>query len=477
MPDKKILIFIPTYNERENVEKLFNEINDLNLNADFLFLDDNSPDGTGEVIDGIAKEHANVNVIHRPRKLGLGSAHIDGINWAYDHRYKTLITMDCDFAHLPKYIDDFIRESKNCDVVVGSRYLSAKSIEGWSLPRKVLTSMGHVLTKRLLNLEYDATGAYRLYRLDKIPRKIFSLIRSNDYSFFFESIYLLHVNRVSIKEVPIILPARNIGHSKLTVKQMFQWGKYLFGLYLLTSFDKSRFDISNGPRRNEASDMGNDNNNWDRYWEKKNNISGSIYDNIAIFYRKYIIKKYLNHFIKKYFRDRSASLLHAGCGSGEVDSDISKIYNVTSLDLSLSALNLNRTINNNAGHLIQGDIFNLPFPDSSFDGVYNLGVMEHFTENDINTILKEFKRVIKSDGKIILFWPPTFGLTVIFLKYVHFVLNRIFGRKSKLHPDEITQIKSKDHIKVIMDRAGLKIVEHSFNIRDMFTYYVVTCTK
>lgn len=243
MMDDKILVFIPTYNELENVEKLFNQIMNLDLNLDFLFVDDNSPDGTGEIIDSLVRKHTNVKVIHRSGKLGIGSAHLDGINWAYENQYKILITMDCDFTHLPKYIPDFIRNSGNHDVIVGSRYLSDKSLEEWSLSRKIITSMGHILTKHLLKMEYDASGAYRLYRLDNIPRDVFSLIRTRDYSFFFESLYIFDLNRLSIKEISISLPARTSGHSKMTLKQMFNWGKYLIHIYLLNLMDKKRMKI------------------------------------------------------------------------------------------------------------------------------------------------------------------------------------------------------------------------------------------
>lgn len=476
MISEKTLVLIPTYNEQENVEKLFNEIINLDSNVDFLFIDDNSPDGTGRTIDRLAKQHTNVNVIHRPKKLGIGSAHMDGINWAYDHHYKVLITMDCDFTHLPKYIPDFIRNSGNYHVVVGSRYLSSKSIEAWSLPRRILTLMAHFLTKHLLKMEYDATGAYRLYRLGKIPQNVFRLIRSSGYSFLFESLYVLHVNRVSIKEISICLPTRNLAHSKMTIKHILQWGKYLIYIFLLTIFNRKRFKMSQDFTQNEDLKTIDNDSGWDEYWSKRSNVGGFVYDSIAALYRKYIFKRSLNHFIRKYFGDGSR-LLHAGCGSGQVDADIAKLYRIISLDSSASALNLNRAITNNGTPLIRGTILNLPFSDSSFDGVYNLGVMEHFTERDINLILQEFKPIIKTDGKIILFWPPEFGLTVVFLKFVHFVLNRVLGRNLKLHPDEITLIKSREHIKTIMDRAGLKIVEQSFSGRDLFTHYVLVCEK
>ena len=121
--NNKTLVFIPTYNERDNVEKICADILRLGMGLDVLFLDDNSPDGTGVVLDWISEKHSNVHVIHRTGKLGIGSAHIDGINWAYDQGYTTLITMDCDFTHQPESIPDFISNSKTSNIVVGSRFM------------------------------------------------------------------------------------------------------------------------------------------------------------------------------------------------------------------------------------------------------------------------------------------------------------------------------------------------------------------
>src|SRR5690349_20504841 len=106
--DRKLLIFVPTYNEAENVEALYNQICDLKLDAHILFLDDNSPDGTGDIIDRLAAENPKVHVIHRPGKQGIGSAHTTGIRWAYQHGFQSLVTMDCDFTHSPQRIPEFL---------------------------------------------------------------------------------------------------------------------------------------------------------------------------------------------------------------------------------------------------------------------------------------------------------------------------------------------------------------------------------
>ncbi len=128
------LIFIPTYNERENVQRLCADILKLGLDVDILIMDDNSPDGTGQIIDELARKSPHVFASHRPKKLGIGRAHRDGINWAYQQGYTQLITMDCDFTHPPSCIPEIIEvaQASNADVIVGSRYLRRDSLSGWN---------------------------------------------------------------------------------------------------------------------------------------------------------------------------------------------------------------------------------------------------------------------------------------------------------------------------------------------------------
>jgi dolichol-phosphate mannosyltransferase len=238
------LVFVPTYNERENAENLCGQILGLGLDLDLLFIDDNSSDGTGEILDRLARAHPNVKVVHRPGKLGIGSAHQAGIAWAYDHGYAQLITMDCDFTHSPHHIPEFLATSaQGFDVVVGSRYMQKDSLPDWNLYRKTLTLTGHVLTKKLLRLPYDATGAYRCYRLTSIPRAAFDLVTSHGYSFFFESLYVLHRNDARIAEIPIVLPNRMYGHSKMTLAEIKRSVQLLVTTYLETVLSPQRFEL------------------------------------------------------------------------------------------------------------------------------------------------------------------------------------------------------------------------------------------
>jgi dolichol-phosphate mannosyltransferase len=216
--------------------KLYERISNLKLPLDILFIDDNSPDGTGDVLDRINKP--DVFVIHRSGKLGIGSAHKDGIAWAYSHGYAQLITMDSDFLHRPEDIPAMMEQSKKSDIVVASRFIQKDSLQEWALWRKFLTTSGHVVTRLFLNIPYDITGAFRLYKLDRIPKNLFEKITSNGYSFFPESLNIMSRNNICISEVPVILPQRIYGDSKLKFKDMVQWLLFIIILGFRNIFSK-----------------------------------------------------------------------------------------------------------------------------------------------------------------------------------------------------------------------------------------------
>lgn len=216
---------------------------------------------------------------------------------------------------------------------------------------------------------------------------------------------------------------------------------------------------------------------WDVYWKKQRTAGNVLYDVIASLYRTFIIKPALNHFIKKYFPPKS-KLLHAGCGSGQVDTEISKAFNIIAMDISANALEIYRKVNKNRGQPIKGDIFAIPFPENSMDGIYNLGVMEHFSHEDIQKILKEFHRVLKEDGKAVIFWPPEFGSSVTFLKMVKYLLEKVLGKKDvEIHPDEISRIQSKEEAIRIFEKANFKVLEYYFGPRDFFTHSIIVARK
>ncbi|HTB32628.1 MAG TPA: class I SAM-dependent methyltransferase [Bacteroidia bacterium] len=215
---------------------------------------------------------------------------------------------------------------------------------------------------------------------------------------------------------------------------------------------------------------------WDIYWAAKNRKANAAYDFLAGIYRRLIVKNILNHFIFKYFT-KGSEILHAGCGSGQVDVDIAPKYNITALDISKHALLIYERVHKGKCKTIQGNIFKMPFNDETFDGVYNLGVMEHFTPEEINQILVECKRVLKHKGRIVILWPPTFGFTVFVLDSAHFILNKIFRMNVKLHPAEITRLRSEKFAQEVFKAAGFNVIKYYFGIRDLFTQAVIVAEK
>ena len=223
----KILAFIPTLNESGTISEILNQIQELGLEIDMLIVDDNSTDGTREIIQGAQKD-LPLEVIFRPAKMGIGTAHIQALNYAREMGYDCLISMDADGAHHPKFIPEMLRALPGNDLIVGSRYMRSDSLDEWSSFRKLLTHSVHLLIRVSLGLRFDSSSGFRCYRLARIPNVVFSGLRSEGYDFFFESMYEMNVNKLQISEVSIILPARTYGHSKMTFSLALTALKTLF---------------------------------------------------------------------------------------------------------------------------------------------------------------------------------------------------------------------------------------------------------
>ena len=476
LSDKKILIMIPTYNEVDNVDLIVSRIRALEFEADILFVDDNSPDGTGKHLENMTHEDPHLHVLHRPGKLGVGSAHLDGIAWAYEHGYDTLVTMDSDQTHSPEDISVFLEKSENSDVVIGTRFAGIRSLLGWSLYRKFMTHLGHMLTRILLGMPYDATGGFRVYRLQNIPQGIFKMVETGSYSFFFESLLRLHINGIRIEEVPILLPARTYGHSKMRFADVMQGLTFLLALSLRTHTAREGLTYVKPFVSEAEADEDETREEWDIYWKGQEHSGKWLYDLIAAFYRRFIIRPAVNHFLSKHFAEK-AHVLHAGCGSGAVDTDMAKKLKITALDLSPAGLTEYARFHPGHEDFILGSIFEIPAEPGTYNGIFNLGVMEHFHEDEIKRILVEFHRVLKPGGCIIMFWPPKWGLTVNVLKAAHFVLNTILGKNIKLHPDEHTHVTSRKRTAEWLQIADLDMLSFYFGPRDFFTHQVIVAEK
>ena len=209
------LVVIPTYNEAENLPRLVREIVQEKLPLDILVIDDHSPDGTGQVAEGL-KSEAPLSVLHRPGKLGIGGAHKEGFRYAIRTGYRWVLTMDADFAHSPKYLKQLIEGLDFSDVVVGSRYLPGGGLAGWSWPRRLLTHTAHWLTTTCLRIPYDCTGGFRLYPVSLLKEIDLDEIRADGYAFLIELLFHIRKKGHTVGEVPIVISSRHKGKSKIS---------------------------------------------------------------------------------------------------------------------------------------------------------------------------------------------------------------------------------------------------------------------
>lgn len=213
----KSVVIIPTYNERENIEKLINEILNLGVETEILIIDDSSPDGTGKMVDRVSQQCPRVSIIHRKRKLGIGSAYLCGFKYALSKNFDYIFTMDADFSHSPKYLPEFINKIQDFDVVIGSRYVRGGSIVNWGILRRILSRSANVITKNLLNLKFsDYTSGFRCYRARVLKNIDFNNIYSDGYSFLIEILYRCEKSNYRIKESPISFTQRLNGTSKIS---------------------------------------------------------------------------------------------------------------------------------------------------------------------------------------------------------------------------------------------------------------------
>ena len=214
---KNICIFIPVYNEEKNIIKIFNKIKKLKIILDILFVEDNSSDQTRKKILNLKKNNNNIYYIFRNKKKGIGSAHKKAIEWCYKRKYKKIISMDSDGTHDPKYIPEMLKKSNMYDIVITSRFCKNNSISDWPIHRKFITYLRLFICKLILNINIDASGAYRCFSSKKITLNDMIKVKSNHYDYFFESIYFLLKKKYSLYELPIKLPYRKIGKSKMTI--------------------------------------------------------------------------------------------------------------------------------------------------------------------------------------------------------------------------------------------------------------------
>ncbi len=226
----KTLIVVPTYNERGNLERFVAETLRYAPEADLLIIDDNSPDGTGQLADEISARMPQVRVLHRQSKLGLGTAYLCGFQYALEQGYDLVFEMDADFSHDPSYLPRFVRAVEGpeaADLVIGSRYIPGGGSPQWSWLRKFISGWGNLFARAMLGIPvHDCTSGYRCYRTIALAGLQLDQVRAQGYAFQVEMAYVMWRKGSRIREIPIIFVDRQVGQSKMSraiFLEAFRW--------------------------------------------------------------------------------------------------------------------------------------------------------------------------------------------------------------------------------------------------------------
>lgn len=212
------VVVIPTYDERDNVRPISEAILRASPATDILFVDDNSPDGTGKFVDEMIRTEPRINILHNPTKAGLGRAYIAGFKWALARPYKLIIGMDADFSHDPNEIPNMERAVENADLVLGSRYINGIRITNWPLSRLILSKMAGTYVRTITGLRImDPTSGFRCYRREVLEEIQLDTVMSNGYSFLVEMSYTTWIKGFRITEIPITFEDRRSGYSKMSL--------------------------------------------------------------------------------------------------------------------------------------------------------------------------------------------------------------------------------------------------------------------
>lgn len=219
----KILIIIPTYNEKDNIDKIINEIFLQSIdNLEILIVDDNSIDGTKEILDKL-KSQNKINLIERSSKQGLASAYIEGFKYAIEHNFDFIIQMDADFSHNPKYLNEIISNLKTNDAVIASRNIKGGNTKGWSLFRNLISKCGSNYARLILNCPInDLTGGFNGWKRETLKKINLDKIISKGYLFQVEMKYKAYKAKAKIIEIPIIFEQRKHGKSKMSLSIFFE---------------------------------------------------------------------------------------------------------------------------------------------------------------------------------------------------------------------------------------------------------------
>ncbi|MEO3746864.1 polyprenol monophosphomannose synthase [Plantactinospora sp. B5E13] len=246
----RVLVVVPTYNEADNVTVIVDRIRRAVPAVEVLVVDDDSPDGTGAIADGLARADGRVHVLHRAGKGGLGAAYVAGFGWAADRGYDAVVEMDADGSHAPEELPRLLEAARDADVVIGSRWTAGGRVVNWPRRRQLLSRGGNLYTRVALGMPLsDATGGFRVYRVPALARLDLDSVASQGYSFQVELSWRAHRAGLRTVEVPITFAERERGASKMSPVII---GEALWRVTLWSVFDRRPVSGRTGGRDQRA---------------------------------------------------------------------------------------------------------------------------------------------------------------------------------------------------------------------------------
>lgn len=219
----KSLVIIPTFNEADNIRELVPRVLEQDPGIEILVVDDNSTDGTGDIVEELRGDEPRLHILHRPRKLGLGTAYVAGFRFALEHDYEFVFEMDADFSHDPDSIPAFLEAIQDADLVVGSRYLNGVTVVNWPLTRLILSYGANMYTRLITWMPVkDATGGFKCFRRSTLERLDLTRVNSDGYGFQIEMNFKAWRKGMRVREIPILFVDRRVGISKMNKRIVWE---------------------------------------------------------------------------------------------------------------------------------------------------------------------------------------------------------------------------------------------------------------
>ena len=233
------LVIIPTYNEAQNAEKIVTEVLQQSEIVEVLIVDDNSPDGTADIVKKMMLSNSRIHLLQRARKLGLGTAYVAGFKYAIERKFDFIFEMDADFSHNPKEIPIMLGKMDECDVLIGSRYIKGVNVVNWPMKRLILSYSANIYTRVITGMPvHDATAGFKCYKRKVLESINIDGLRSNGYAFQIETNFLAWKKGFTLLEMPIVFVDRRVGVSKMNKKIVHEAAFMVWKLKARSIFNK-----------------------------------------------------------------------------------------------------------------------------------------------------------------------------------------------------------------------------------------------